>query len=66
MMCESGGSTTIVNHSRIRPAGKWQIITSTWAGYGGYATADLAPESVQDERARQIYAGGRGRGQWEC
>lgn len=66
MMCESGGNPRAVLHSSIRPAGKWQIITDTWAGYGGYATADQAPESVQDERARQIYAGGRGRSQWEC
>lgn len=67
MMCESGGNLLAVNpHNRLRPAGKWQIITPTWNGYGGYATADQAPESVQDARAREIYAGGAGRGQWAC
>jgi hypothetical protein len=67
MTCESGGDLLAVNrHNPLRPAGKWQIITPTWNGYGGYATADQAPESVQDERAAQIYNGGAGRGQWAC
>ncbi len=78
MMCESGGDLLAVNpHNRLRPAGKWQIITPTWRtkdsdgdgkldSYHGYATADQAPESVQDARAREIYDGGAGRGQWAC
>jgi len=66
MRCESGGNIRAVNPSGIRPAGKWQIITSTWGGYKGYATADQAPEHIQDERAAQIYAGGSGRSQWSC
>jgi hypothetical protein len=49
-----------------RPAGKWQIIGPTWNGYGGYATADQAPEAVQDAKAEQLYAGGAGRSQWSC
>jgi hypothetical protein len=66
MRCESGGNTTAVNHNSIRPAGKWQITTGTWGGYGGYATADQAPEAVQDAKARELWRGGAGRGQWAC
>lgn len=37
-------------------AGKYQVLASTWDGYGGYATADQAPESVQDQWAAEAYA----------
>jgi hypothetical protein len=65
MICESGGNIRAKN-PRSSASGKWQIIDSTWRGYGGYARAMDAPEHIQDERARQIYAGGRGRSQWTC
>lgn len=65
MWCESHGSLTAQNpHSTA--SGKWQILDSTWGGYGGYSRAMYAPESVQDARAREIYAGGAGRGAWVC
>jgi hypothetical protein len=64
MMCESGGSLTARNRSGA--AGKWQIMPGTWNGYGGYSSADQAPESVQDARAREIWRGGAGRGAWVC
>lgn len=63
--CESGGNLTAQN-PRSTASGKWQILDSTWNGYGGYSSAADAPESVQDERAEQIYAGGAGRSQWVC
>jgi hypothetical protein len=65
MQCESGGNIRAENPTSSA-SGKWQIIDGTWNGYGGYSRASDAPESVQDERAAQIYAGGRGRSQWVC
>ena len=65
MMCESKGNIRAQNPTSSA-SGKWQVINSTWNGYGGYATAASAPESVQDAFARQLYAGGAGRGHWVC
>lgn len=65
MMCESGGNIRAENPSSSA-SGKWQIVDGTWDGYGGYSHASHAPEHVQDERARQIYAGGAGRSHWVC
>lgn len=63
--CESHGNL-VAQNPRSTASGKWQILDSTWAGYGGYARAMDAPESVQDDRAREIYAGGAGRRAWSC
>lgn len=65
MMCESRGDIRAENPTSSA-SGKWQILDATWAGFGGYAHAAGAPESVQDAKARLIYAGGRGRSQWSC
>jgi hypothetical protein len=65
MECESGGSLTAQNPSSSA-SGKWQVIDSTWNNFMGYPTAASAPEWVQDEKARQLYAGGAGRGHWVC
>jgi len=65
LACESGGNIRAQN-PRSSASGKWQVISSTWNGYGGYPTAASAPESVQDAHARQLYAGGAGRGHWVC
>ncbi|MEZ5140030.1 MAG: transglycosylase family protein [Acidimicrobiales bacterium] len=65
MMRESGGNITAKNPSSSA-SGKWQFINSTWAGFGGYAEAWMAPESVQDAKARQLWAGGAGCGHWSA
>ena len=60
---ESRGSLTAHNpHSSA--SGKWQFVNGTWNNYGGYPTAASAPESVQDAKAAQVWAGGRGRSAW--
>ncbi len=65
MMRESGGNPTAKNPSSTA-SGKWQFLDSTWAGYGGYGSAYLAPESVQDAKARELWAGGAGCGHWNA
>ena len=35
-----------------------------WGGYGGYLNAADAPERIQDDWARRLYAGGRGGSHW--
>lgn len=67
--CESGGNPRAVNYSNPnRPAGLYQIITSTWLGYGGARfapTADQATAYEQGVIALRVKAG-QGLGAWEC
>lgn len=70
VMCESGGNYKAVNpNNPNRPAGAYQMITSTWLAWGGgkYApTADQATPAQQDEIAANGWDGGAGAGHWEC
>lgn len=61
---ESGGDYSAINCSS-GASGKYQFLDSTWAGYGGYASARDAPPEVQDERAAQLYAASGCR-PWGC
>jgi hypothetical protein len=63
MMRESRGNPTAVNGSS-GASGKWQFMPGTWNDYMGYPTAASAPAWVQDQKARQVYAGGAGAGHW--
>lgn len=63
MMRESHGNPNAVNGSS-GASGKWQFMPGTWNNYMGYPTAASAPASVQDQRARQVYAGGAGASNW--
>jgi Transglycosylase-like domain len=62
---ESKGDPNAVNTSS-GAGGKYQFLPSTWSGYGGYARAQDAPESVQDERFNEVWAGGSGSSHWGC
>lgn len=52
--CESGGDPTAVSASG-KYRGKYQADRSTWANYRGYASADQAPEAVQDQWATELH-----------
>lgn len=70
VMCESHGDPHAVNYNNPdRPAGYYQIITSTWLANGGGAyapTADKASAEAQAIVAARIWNGGAGRSQWAC
>lgn len=64
---ESGGDYTAVNPRGCNGRGcfgKYQFDPRTWNGYGGYENPAEAPAEVQDEKARQVWAGGAGCSQW--
>jgi hypothetical protein len=50
--CESGGRNTGPNSATA--SGYYQITTQTWADFGGYPQAYLAPKSLQDAKAHQL------------
>ena len=67
LACENRGGSYTAQNPRSSASGRYQIIDSTWAGYGGYRHAKDAPPEVQDERFRQLWDGGRGSHHWrEC
>ena len=62
-LAESGGNWRARNGGSSA-AGGFQYLVSTWAGYGGYASAADAPAWVQHERFHQTWANGAGRSHW--
>jgi hypothetical protein len=64
---ESKGDYTAVNWTGCGGrtcGGAWQFDPRTWNGYGGYTYAQDAPPEVQDEKAREVWAGGAGCSHW--
>jgi septal ring factor EnvC (AmiA/AmiB activator) len=66
VMCESGGNYGALNPSS-GAGGAYQFLPSTYEGLGGkYGAPHQAPKWEQDRLAAQLWAGGRGAGNWEC
>ena len=64
VMCESGGSFDAVNPDS-GAGGAYQILPSTWQGYGGSGDPEDASPAEQSDIAAQIWADS-GSGAWEC
>jgi len=64
VMCESGGNYNAVNPSS-GAGGAYQILPSTWAGYGGMGSPQNASKQQQDQIAAQIWSSS-GPGAWAC
>ena len=64
VMCESGGNYGAVNPSS-GAGGAYQILPSTWEGYGGQGEPQSAPKAEQDQIAGEIWADS-GPGAWVC
>ncbi len=64
VMCESGGNYSAVNPSS-GAGGAYQILPSTWEGYGGQGEPQNAPKAEQDRIAGEIWADS-GPGAWVC
>lgn len=64
---ESHGDYTAVNPTGCDGrtcGGKWQFDPLTWGGFGGYEFAQDAPPQLQDEKAKELWNGGKGCGHW--
>jgi peptidoglycan hydrolase CwlO-like protein len=65
VQCESGGYNHPPNWAGA--SGYYQIIPSTWAGFGGSGPhAYLASKAEQDRVAAAIWRGGAGAHNWDC
>lgn len=65
VMCESGGQNLPPNSAGA--SGYYQIIPSTWTGFGGTGPAAyLASKQEQDAVAARIWRGGAGAQDWVC
>jgi muramidase (phage lysozyme) len=63
-MRESGGNYCRRNERGSTACGAYQFVRGTWNGYWGYPDACSAPPDVQDAKAEEVWAGGRGCGHW--
>lgn len=63
VLCESGGNY-LAENDYSTASGAYQIIDSSWGGFGGYSHASYAPPSVQDAKAALMWAGGAGAHHW--
>jgi septal ring factor EnvC (AmiA/AmiB activator) len=65
VLCESGGQNLPPNSAGA--SGYYQIIPSTWSGFGGTGPAAyLAGKAEQDAVASRIWNGGAGASNWVC
>jgi peptidoglycan hydrolase CwlO-like protein len=65
VLCESGGQNLPPNSAGA--SGYYQIIPSTWTGFGGTGPAAyLASKAEQDAVASRIWNGGAGASDWVC
>jgi septal ring factor EnvC (AmiA/AmiB activator) len=64
VMCESGGDYSAVNPSS-GAGGAYQILPSTWEGYGGQGLPEDASKAEQDRIAGEIWADS-GPSAWVC
>jgi len=65
VQCESGGQNLPPNSAGA--SGYYQIIPSTWSGFGGTGPAAyLASKAEQDAVATRIWNGGAGASNWVC
>lgn len=62
---ESGNNPTAKN-PRSTASGTFQFLDGTWGNYKGYRHASDAPQSVQNERAAQVWNGGKGCSAWSA
>lgn len=63
---ESRGNPTVWNQQGSSASGCWQFLRGTWGGFKGYPNAASAPVEIQNQRAKQVWAGGAGCRHWNA